>query len=606
MKSHMLLLQVVLHEMGDRCCTSTIRDWKTITERVEAEGLSFLTITLPQYCKDFEKSLSIAEVPTSLFAGFAKRGRLPRFLGGFAGLVFDRNSGLMVDEPNIDAIQAIRQICLLFSKVNLECSDARKAAAIRKFIDCEEDVRLHDASLDYDNLSQFKSCALRHLGDVMAVVDRKIHDGDIVPRHGPGATADKLVGNNKYYQNEWPRRLEEGFFPHGEFLFSSWSQSNPEVSDSSDVNILEPGQERPVRVITVPKTLKTPRIIAIEPTCMQYTQQGIMEVLVKAIESHSVLKDFIGFTDQEPNQLLAQSGSITGALATLDLSEASDRVSNQHVRAMSGYFHHFSGALDQTRSRRADVPGYGVLRLAKFASMGSALCFPIEAMVFFTIVLCGIEDELMRPLTRRDLLDLRGQVRIYGDDIIVPVDYVRSVVSKLETFGFRVNAGKSFWTGKFRESCGKEYFNGTDVSVVRVREMLPTQRRHVREIISTTSLRNQMYFAGNWKTASWLDEWMSRLIPWPTVLPTSPALGRHSFLGYESEKECPHLQKGLVRAYSVRATLPLSPLDGYGALLKFFLKRDNASAEPSVERDHLERAGRPQAVNIKLGWVSAT
>jgi hypothetical protein len=577
MKSHMLLLRTLIHEMGQRCGTSTTLDFKTIERRVEGEGLSFLTIALPEFAKDLEKGLSQARVDSTLFQGYRKSGYLPRFLSGFTSLIFDTSSGLILHEPSVEAIYAVRQICLFFGKVNLPCSDARVAASIAKFVECEQDVRDNDASLSYDDLHQFKSVALRCLGGVMAAVDRKIYDGDIVPRHGPGHTADKLIGNNKFDQTEWTERLET-IFPASEFIHASWSDglANPPV-------YLEPGAERPVRVVTVPKTLKTPRIIAIEPTCMQYVQQGISECLVTAIESDKLIRRMIGFDNQEPNQFMARRGSRDGSLATLDLSEASDRVSNQLVRAMTSFFPWFSEGVDASRSRKADVPGYGVLRLAKFASMGSALCFPIEAMVFLTVVLCGIEDELRSPLTYRGLLDLVGKVRVYGDDIIVPVEYVQAVISKLETFGFRVNANKSFWTGKFRESCGKEYYAGEDVSIVRLREMLPAKRQHVSELISTVSLRNQMYYAGNWETASWLDSLIGKLIPFPVVLPSSPALGRHSFLGYSTEKVCPHLQRDLVRAYVVDAPIPLSSLSGQGALLKFFLKRGNL---PIADRNH--------------------
>jgi hypothetical protein len=67
---------------------------------------------------------------------------------------------------------------------------------------------------------------------------------------------------------------------------------------------------------------------------MQYMQQGLMEVFVESIEGHDKHSWIVGFLDQQPNQLLAQEGSLTGKLATLDLSEASDRVSNQLVIEM--------------------------------------------------------------------------------------------------------------------------------------------------------------------------------------------------------------------------------------------------------------------------------
>nr|QDH89759.1 MAG: RNA-dependent RNA polymerase [Leviviridae sp.] len=102
--------------------------------------------------------------------------------------------------------------------------------------------------------------------------------------------------------------------------------------------------------------------------------------------------------------------------------------------------------------------------------MGSALCFPMEAMVFTTLIFLGIQRSLNKPLYPRDLKRYVGSVRVYGDDLIVPVDQVPSVVRTLEHFGARVGSDKSFWTGKFRESCGREYFNGHDVSITRVRQ----------------------------------------------------------------------------------------------------------------------------------------
>jgi len=228
--------------------------------------------------------------------------------------------------------------------------------------------------------------------------------------------------------------------------------------------------------------------------------------------------------------------------------------------------------------------------------MGSALTFPVEAMVFSTIVFIGIEKVLNRRLTQKDVKSFLGRVRIYGDDIIVPVDFAESVISTLMSFGLKVNTDKSFWTGKFRESCGKEYYAGHDVSVVRVRQILPAGRKDALEIISTVSLRNLMYYRGMWGVARGLDRLLEGIIPFPAVGPESPVLGKHSFLGYDTERMCPHLHRPLVKGLVVRSTLPESPLNGHAALMKFFLKRGEL---PFVDRNHLERSGRPLAVRTK-------
>jgi len=603
----MLLWSVLLNEFGERCCTSTTLDLQKAKRRVEHEGLSFLTITLPAFCKDFEKSLEEGKVDRDLFTGFQFRGGLPLFLGGFLDRVFDRGSGVLLQDPDIESIFAIRQLTLIFSKILLPCSPEREASAIAGYLQCEQEVRRADQDTSAEDLLGLQRISALLFRDVFTIMDQMVYNGDITGKHGPGATADKLKGNRKYDLREWPARLEK--------TFPFWENAIPNARylyRYDLVSLLEPGQERPVKVTLVPKTLKTPRVIAIEPTAVQYMQQGIMEQLVKLLESDQTVSSMIGFSDQVPNQDLAREGSSNGLLATLDLSEASDRVSNQHVRVMLQRFPSFFEAVDATRSRKADVFGK-VIRLAKFASMGSALCFPFEAMVFLTIIFKAIERRDNTQMTRKRIRSLRGQVRVYGDDIIVPVDYVPSVISELENFGFRVNTGKSFWNGKFRESCGKEYYDGHDVSIVKCRRQFPTSRTDVSEMISLVAMRNLLYLKGLWRTAGYLDEIVGPLLgnhypmvspgltEWneDSILSSSPLLGRVTFLEPLAERVHPDLQTPLVKGWQVVPKPPISPISGEGALLKSFLKRGD---QPFADRRHLERQGRPQSVDIKLRW----
>lgn len=585
------------NDYATRCCTSTTMDLKTVQARSKHEGLSFLTISLPSFGKDFQKSLDSGIVDRNSFQGFSWRAGLPQFLGGFLDLVFDRYTGVLLDKPDIDAILAIRQLTLMFGKVLLPCSDERVEAAMSGYVECDKAVRWHDACRLDSDMEDFRRVASLLFGSMFSKVDSDVYHGNIVPKHGPGATADKLLGNKKLLNRTWTARLES-VFPFGEFLFPSWSY----YQEFEQVSLLEPGEELPVRVIPVPKTQKTPRIIAIEPTAMQYAQQGLLENILEHIEGDDYLRYFLGFTDQGPNQVMARDGSLHGDLATLDLSDASDRVSFQLVMDMVRQHPHLRRALDVTRSTRADVPGHGVISLNKYASMGSATTFPIEAIVFLTAVFVGIERSLSTPCSRRMLQQFVGKVRIYGDDIIVPVDHVHSVIDSLELFGAKVGLNKSFWIGRFRESCGKEYYEGHDVSIVKVRRVFPTSLRHAQEVISLVSLRNQLYKAGCWQATRWLDQTIRNLLKhFPNVADTSPVLGRHSFLGYETQRMHNTLHAPQVKGYVVKAQAPIDKLDGPGALLKFFLKR---GGQPSADRNHLERAGRPRAVDIKPGWAS--
>lgn len=596
MKSLMMFYHQLLCETGSWCRISTLRDEQTLSERVKQEGLSFLTITLPRFGKDFLRSLDQGEVDRSLFIGFQWKGGLPRFLGGFLGLVFDRDTGVLLDEPSVEAVRAVIQITLVSEKINLEATPKRQRKAFRDYIKCEQDVREFERAVSLEDLQAFGRVSDVLWRDLFQEIDEYIYFGKILPRHGPGATADRLKGNLKFVQREWPARLEE-VFPAREMLIPNDVSFFRELDL---VHILEPGAERPVRVIAVPKTQKTPRIIAIEPTAMQYVQQGILERFVEVIERNDTLRNLIGFMDQGPNQDLAHEGSLSGKLATLDLSEASDRVSILHVATMLRNHRNLARGVAACRSTKAEVPGHGVITISKFASMGSALCFPFESMVFMTCIFLGISRELNTPVTRKLIKSMIGQVRTYGDDIIVPVRFVHSVVETLELFGFKVNSNKSFWTGKFRESCGKWYFMGEEVTPIRLREFLPAQRTAVPAVVSTVSLRNQLYKAGYWQTVKFLDGLLEGLIPFPAVMDTSAALGRSSFLGYQTEKWDSSLQRPLVKAMVVKSVLPVSKLDGSAALLKFFLKRGE---QPFADVRHLERAGRPRSVDIKARWT---
>jgi hypothetical protein len=640
MKSLMSLWSAMADDLAIACCTSATLDKKTVKRRVECEGLSFLTITLPDLGKATRKWLDQgrADIHPSFYY---ERGRsLPAFLQGFFCRVFNPVSGVLLDEPDIDAIFAINQLTLAFGKILHPCSDIRVKKAMSDFIRFEREVREFDSNIIESDLDEFERMSNLLFGRVFSKMDSDIRYGTLLGKHGPGATADRLTSNGKYNLQSWTSRLEQ-YFPAREHLIPNRNFS----SDLAKVTFSEPDAETPVRVVPVPKTLKTPRIIAIEPACMQYMQQAVLRCFLNHFERDRLLSRMIGFDDQIPNQEMARQGSIDGQTATLDLSEASDRVSNQLVRTMLRRWPHLHGAVDACRSRRADVPGHGVIRLAKYASMGSALCFPMEAMVFTTIIFLGIQKSLNTSLTRKQIASFSGSVRVYGDDLIVPTRHVRMVVNQLEHFGARVGLAKSFWTGKFRESCGKEYYDGRDISISRVRRDLPSTTTDAKEVISAVSLRNQLAEVGCFdETVDSLDALLRAVLQhYPEVGPNSSLLGRvdpyspsycSAQMGGKVRFDS-RLQIPLVKGFVVQAKAPSDPLEGVGALLKCLLKLEHRNPsgvvrvdtdlvpayEPSVsdlpdqtsprmpyvgqDERHLERSGRPRHVSIKPGWRPA-
>jgi hypothetical protein len=217
-----------------------------------------------------------------------------------------------------------------------------------------------------------------------------------------------------------------------------------EVSLTRDALFVVRGNE----VVLVPKTAKTHRVIAKEPTVNVFVQRGFGIYIRDRLLSHVG----IDLTDQSVNQRLAQEGSISGEIATIDLKAASDTISIEIVRALlpDKWFR----LLDMARSKQGKLPNSNDwFYYQKFSSSGNGFTFELETLIFWALSKAAQES----------LSDDDRVLTAYGDDLIVSSDSYDRVCEVLNFAGFEVNASKSFSSGPFRESCGADYFNGTNV-----------------------------------------------------------------------------------------------------------------------------------------------
>lgn len=596
MKSLLTLHKSVLVDLGRQCSTDIARDLKTITSRCEDEGDSFLTITLPLFAKALEKGLDAGMWPErSDLPSFGYHRGLPAFMRGFLLRVFDIDGQIRID-PDANSIRAIRQFCLLSQKVERECTPDRVRAAFDGFVNTDRELMGLPGRIDPVRLKTFVFVAHKLFGELFAHCDSSVASYGLVPRHGPGAVAERLTPVGKRDFAYWTDRLES-VFPHWRY-----TRNLPGSAIMPD-HAVSPDCEIPVRVITVPKTQATPRIIAIEPSSVQYAQQGLKREIYEYI-GRGPLRKILGFQDQSRNQELARKASIYGDLATLDLSEASDRVHWFLIYKMLERYPHLWEFVWATRSFKAEVPGYGVLPLQKFASMGSALTFPMEAIVFTTLALCGMREA--GSVQRISARKLSGRISVYGDDIIVPVDAVDHVIDWLEHFGAKVNRRKSFWNGKFRESCGAEFYDGHDVTVVRARAELPSSRGDAANIAAFIDLRNRFYNAGLWGVVKDMDEELESLIRVPYVNVTrAPFSGfMHLLTSLTSEADRvrfnPALQRNEIQAPVLIPKARSYRVDGEAGLLEWF----HSSLHQGDLVDRYDSKERATSFNIQRRWIS--
>lgn len=417
----------------------------------------------------------------TLFSGFslAKDCVYPRLFVRAWENIFEKDGTLRaLDQIDTDAVLLIRQVSHLFYKLELPFTNEQICSTMEAFK--QADIEVGEVQYDYGAACPVLTRARLLVRRLLAGVNPL----EINPKHGSGSSACGVEPHRRYESFRYIPRLAE-VFPYDEYFFYSKSHLVDELHKLTEAEVEDP----PAKVVLVPKDSRGPRLISEEPREFMYVQQGLMKLLYDTVASIPAVAGQIGFTDQSRNQDLAHAGSLNGEFATLDLKEASDRVSWELVNYL--FPENWVKALGASRSLSTVLPNGDTVTFNKFAPMGSAVCFPVETICFWAIALaaCGVNS---RSLNRTPT-DARGRtlsVSVFGDDIIVPTQHAEKVMRALRSVGLVVNDKKSFLAGPFRESCGGDYFNGNRVVPVRCKA-IPT-RDDMRSAFRTAEMFNNI------------------------------------------------------------------------------------------------------------------
>jgi hypothetical protein len=346
-----------------------------------------------------------------------------------------------------------------------------KLTAEKTFIDCERHCReINSDIIQYgffqrlNNRNGSEERAVIHsairkisniLGDAPELVDLKCS-------FGPGLNVG-LSNNNTSLHDKLMARpsvtsaLDAQLSLSGQ-LHPAWDSIHCENSSIPSVPFTLLSQRQVVpgsRLSFVPKNAKTDRPICVEPLINGYYQSGIGSAIRTRL-----LKAGCNLRSQTRNQRLSRYGSITDDLATVDLSSASDTIS--YMVVMNLLPDPWFSLLDITRSPSFTYQGKNY-PLEKISSMGNGFTFELESLIFLTLAR-SVCEQLKLPT---------DQVNTYGDDIIIPSAAYDLLHRVLATLGFVVNEEKSFSHGPFRESCGSDWFLGTQVRPLFLKD-IPT------------------------------------------------------------------------------------------------------------------------------------
>lgn len=367
-------------------------------------------------------------------------------------------------------IAAKRQLARMRKKALMGDTDRLAAKAIQDFLDCNEQMRTRTLSLP-ENIIVEASDLIRfalekYTTSVTGSVQESLCYDHLINdlwRFGPGAS-NGIQGSHacqKVYQAFTCTRSAES-------LVSTLRKNNPyfEAFDSSGNGgtTLVSGS----RLETVPKNEDTNRTIAIEPLGNMALQLAAGRYLEMALSGIG-----LDITKQQPlNKAAAQRGSVTGCLATVDLKQASDRISPALVRSLMPREWYI--LLMRLRSPVIELPSGTSVELNMISTMGNGFTFPL--MTLLLVALIYAYNRVNGG--KRHYIDWRNHC-VFGDDIIVPTrDYAR-LCRTLEQAGFVVNHDKSFCQGPFRESCGGDFYEGYDVTPFYIKSITTVQERYI-------------------------------------------------------------------------------------------------------------------------------
>lgn len=428
-------------------------DIATLRRRTIFEGLSFLTKTLPKLGKALDDGLASQKLEVPIEFKRSHRNRnIPAFMQGYFNLLFDSDGCLLEKAPAL-VVNHLRQVLFLVYKLETRYSSKDERRVIDAFVETDNALELSN-SLDVLTLVETSA-------SITGMIFSDFNAREIQPRHGPGS-----VATGERLEDKWSfQRLYSDIhqvYPYYEYFVAGGAD---ELRDRLDwYKSLERRESGVAKVILVPKDSRGPRLISCEPLEFQFVQQGLGRKLMSFLEdSCEFTRGRINFRLQSVNQKLAVEGSIDRSWATIDLSEASDRVSLDLVSRVFSKTSLLKYLLG-TRSRSTLLPDGRIHQLKKFAPMGSALCFPVEAYIFWVVAAVSVSRALHIPWR-----DAGRKIHVYGDDIVIPNAWFDQVVAGLTSVGLVVNSRKSCSEGYFRESCGIDAFHGVVVTPFRVR-----------------------------------------------------------------------------------------------------------------------------------------
>lgn len=422
-----------------------------------------------------------------------------------------------VNSPGFRERYLVREVLRKYPGFDLGI-DTRKAALLT-FMEGEEanratNDRLHIATVENLHVRRIIHSASRQIGAVLGRFDwSDFWDGW---RFGPGATVSCPSSDATVFRKLTcrPACTQSAVIFYNQLL-----KLNPMWAEAcwggDDGKPSDPERVEWDCYQSVPKNAKTDRSIGIPPDVNVALQLAVGRMLRGKLHRCGV-----DLSDQCVNQRLAREGSEDGLLATVDFANASGSISIALVWLMFGSLpddyqdRTWLHVLDALRVEYTRFDDRAPLhRNELFSAMGNGYTFELESLIFWALGCAVCRDLGLDPKS----------VSIYGDDLVIPTAAYDLLIEVMTFAGFRINTDKTFATSTgalFRESCGKHFLDGRDVSPFYVDTPLDNPAsivllaNNITRWASQPGLRDgRLYSVWVWVLSHLDPRWQECLIP---------------------------------------------------------------------------------------------
>lgn len=349
-------------------------------------------------------------------------------------------------------------------------SRSADAAALEKFLAINRSLPTKTFRFDASNEAEslFWDYLRHHINACLGPRESEELDLDFIREHldvGPGAAqkADSRTLHTKLFEGELSYYSEDNLRLYRAAIVNTGFWADAEMRRF---------QEFGVTLVRGNKLFFAPKNAEISRVCG--TEASVEMLIQKAICAYAEdrLSWYFGIdlsTQPGFNRTFACKGSSDDTICTVDLVSASDYIGVPLFTALLDNCA-FKRLVMQTRAKFSVLPDGSNEELRMVSTMGNGYTFPLQTIIFASAVK-AVYDLMGFPSACP-----RTQYGVFGDDICIRKETYVFFTRMLAKLGFKVNLGKSFSTGPFRESCGEDYAFGINIRGVYIRSLETPQQ----------------------------------------------------------------------------------------------------------------------------------